>query len=125
MSEKRAYVIMPNDFPKFIGRFLDALKEQDIIEEYRVNKAERRIIITFTEQSTDGALSNRIKATSPITKEDFLVNGFFANYSKVAKDILAEEGDEDYEQYLISMPMYATEYKKDTVPESMNIIINY
>ena len=119
-SNERVRVIMPEEFPQVYETFLNSLKDQKIISDFRVNKKERRIIINFEDEYTDERLSEKVHES--VTKEDFIANAFFNNFKNVVKDTFP---DEDLETKVVSLPMYSTTYRTDTPTESMNVIVDY
>ena len=102
--EDKVFVITPDIFEKVLKKFLDALKEKGIVDNFTVNHNERLAIVFFNKD-----------AKIPETREDVITKGLFRN----AADILKDLGYEDIESKIELLPIFSTQ------EENEKVIINY
>ena len=102
--ENKAFVVTPDIFEKVLKKFLDALKEKDIVESYTINHSERVAIVNFNKE-----------ANIPESREDVISKGLFRNAPAILKDL----GYEDVESKTELLPMFSTQ------EENERVIINY
>ena len=102
--ENKAFVVTPDIFEKVLKKFLDVLKEKDIVESYTVNHNERVAVVGFNKD-----------AKIPESREDIITKGLFRNAPTILKDL----GYEDIETKTEMLPMFSTQ------EENERVVINY
>lgn len=102
--KSKALVIDISTFEKVISKFLDSLKEKDIIEDYILNKNTRSVTVIFNPETE-----------IPEDKDDVISKGLFRNCEAILKDL----NFKDVDIKTVLLPMIGTQ------EEENKVIVNY